>query len=175
MKKKEQVKANVPMSSNEPQIAKEEETSVEEHLYEFSWDGLKDEDIVGLITYIVSEYNKATLKARYELLKEYKQGLLVDADVAEEIDLYEESLAEAKASSSTYHTNVEPPIAMADVINVVACNPSIADGTGNEPQNLRRLLSNKFCCFLIFGLNAKFFFLNSGRHALVIQTLGFEP
>lgn len=29
MKKKEQVKANVPMSSNEPQIAKEEETSVE--------------------------------------------------------------------------------------------------------------------------------------------------
>ncbi|GMN21558.1 hypothetical protein TIFTF001_040054 [Ficus carica] len=109
MKKKKQVKAIVPESSNEPQITGEEEIDVEvnlppgtsllhnkmlgriqEHLDEFSWDGLKrDKDIVELVTHIVDEYEKGTLKARYELLKEYKQGLLVDANVVEEIKLYE--------------------------------------------------------------------------------------
>lgn len=34
----------------------------------------------------MGKYEKATLKAHYELLKEHKQGLLVDADVVEEID-----------------------------------------------------------------------------------------
>ncbi|GMN46179.1 hypothetical protein TIFTF001_015363 [Ficus carica] len=44
--------------------------------------------------------DRATLKAQYYLLKEYKQGLLVDADVEEEIELYEDSLAEVGGSSS---------------------------------------------------------------------------
>ncbi|GMN51248.1 hypothetical protein TIFTF001_020406 [Ficus carica] len=38
----------------------------------------KNTDIVGLATCVVGEYERATLKARYELLKAYKQGLLVD-------------------------------------------------------------------------------------------------
>ena len=40
------------------------------------------------------------MKARYNLLKEYKQGLLVDAEVDEEIELYEESFNEAGCSSA---------------------------------------------------------------------------
>ncbi|GMN60133.1 hypothetical protein TIFTF001_029232 [Ficus carica] len=42
----------------------------------------------------------ATLKARYDLLKEYKQGLLVNAEVDDEIELYEDTLDEAGCSSS---------------------------------------------------------------------------
>ncbi|GMN64925.1 hypothetical protein TIFTF001_033998 [Ficus carica] len=61
----------------------------------------KDGDIVGIVACIVGEHEKAILKARYELLKEYKQGFFVDVDVVEEIKLYEESLVEAKALMST--------------------------------------------------------------------------
>ncbi|GMN22645.1 hypothetical protein TIFTF001_040303 [Ficus carica] len=57
-------------------------------------------DNAKLVADIVNEYSRATLKARYDLLKEYKQGLLVDAEVDEEIELYEESLDEAGTSSS---------------------------------------------------------------------------
>ena len=52
-----------------------------------------------LVAQIVEAYEKATLKARYDLLKEYKQGLLVDADVDDEIELCEDSLAEVGGSS----------------------------------------------------------------------------
>ncbi|GMN20491.1 hypothetical protein TIFTF001_043102 [Ficus carica] len=41
----------------------------------------------------------ATLKARYDLLKEYKQGLLVDVEVDEGIELYEDTLDDAGCSS----------------------------------------------------------------------------
>ncbi|GMN71569.1 hypothetical protein TIFTF001_054118 [Ficus carica] len=68
----------------------------------------KEGDIAGLITRTVGEYEKATFKARYELLKEYKQGLLVDVDAAEEIELNKKSLAEAEASTSAPRTTVEP-------------------------------------------------------------------
>ncbi|GMN55243.1 hypothetical protein TIFTF001_024376 [Ficus carica] len=75
-----------------------------------------------LVTQIVDAYEKATLKARYDLLKEYKQGLLVDADVDEELELYEDSLAKGRGSLSAPAdvavptsneqdpTDVEPPI-----------------------------------------------------------------
>ncbi|GMN26889.1 hypothetical protein TIFTF001_040928 [Ficus carica] len=59
-----------------------------------------EDDNSALVTQIVDAYEKATLKAHYDLLKEYKQGLLVDADVEEEIELYEDSPAEAEESSS---------------------------------------------------------------------------
>ena len=39
----------------------------------------KDADNLVLVTPIVCEYERATLKACYELLKEYKKGLIVDA------------------------------------------------------------------------------------------------
>ncbi|GMN48554.1 hypothetical protein TIFTF001_017719 [Ficus carica] len=53
-----------------------------------------------LVARIINAYERATLKARYDLLKEYKKGLLVDTDVEEEIELFEDSLAEAEDSSS---------------------------------------------------------------------------
>ncbi|GMN47401.1 hypothetical protein TIFTF001_016571 [Ficus carica] len=53
-----------------------------------------------LAVQILDAYEKATLKARYDLLKEYKQGLIVDAEVDEEIELYEEFLDEAGCSSA---------------------------------------------------------------------------
>ncbi|GMN66710.1 hypothetical protein TIFTF001_035771 [Ficus carica] len=49
-------------------------------------------------TQILDAFKKATLKARYDLLKE--QGLLVDAEVDEEIELYEDTLDDAGCSSS---------------------------------------------------------------------------
>ncbi|GMN51015.1 hypothetical protein TIFTF001_020158 [Ficus carica] len=68
----------------------------------------KDADNSVLVTCIVGEYESATLKARYELLKEYKQGLLVDAEVDEEIELFEEPLAEAGDSPSVTNTSIKP-------------------------------------------------------------------
>ncbi|GMN64234.1 hypothetical protein TIFTF001_033310 [Ficus carica] len=47
-----------------------------------------------------SHGRQPTLKERYDLLKEYKQGLFVDTDVDEEIKLYEDSLTEARGPSS---------------------------------------------------------------------------
>ncbi|GMN58295.1 hypothetical protein TIFTF001_027390 [Ficus carica] len=46
-----------------------------------------DVDIAGLVAHMIDEYSKATLKACYELLNEYKQGLLVEGDVDKEIEL----------------------------------------------------------------------------------------
>ena len=54
-----------------------------------------------LLLALLTHMRKATLKAHYDLLKEYKQGLLVDADLEEEIELYEETLVEVGESSST--------------------------------------------------------------------------
>ncbi|GMN20599.1 hypothetical protein TIFTF001_034364 [Ficus carica] len=48
---------------------------------------------------ILDAFEKATLKPRYDLLKEYRQGLLVDAEVDEEIELYEDTLDDAGCSS----------------------------------------------------------------------------
>jgi chromosome segregation ATPase len=79
-------------------------------------------DKSSLVIQIKDAFEKATLKARYDLLKEYKRGLLVDAEVDEEIELYEEGPDEAgcssaapaeddmPASSEQEHTEAEPPV-----------------------------------------------------------------
>ncbi|GMN65634.1 hypothetical protein TIFTF001_034703 [Ficus carica] len=36
---------------------------------------------------ILDAFEKATIKARYDLLKQYKQGLFVEAEIEEELDL----------------------------------------------------------------------------------------
>ncbi|GMN36613.1 hypothetical protein TIFTF001_042474 [Ficus carica] len=41
-----------------------------------------------LATQILDAFEKATIKARYDLLKEFKQGLFVEAEIDEEIELY---------------------------------------------------------------------------------------
>ncbi|GMN65352.1 hypothetical protein TIFTF001_034417 [Ficus carica] len=75
-----------------------------------------------LVAKIVDAYEKSTLKARYDLLKEYKQGLLVDAEVDDEIELYKDTLDKAGCSSSALAdktipasndqgpSGVEPPV-----------------------------------------------------------------
>ncbi|GMN51390.1 hypothetical protein TIFTF001_020552 [Ficus carica] len=57
-------------------------------------------DNSALVAQITDAFENATLKARYDLLKEYKQGFLVDAEVDDEIELYEDTLDEAGCSSS---------------------------------------------------------------------------
>ena len=47
----------------------------------------KEADNSMLVACIVDAYERTTLKARYDLLKEYKQGLLVSTKVEEEIEL----------------------------------------------------------------------------------------
>ncbi|GMN21858.1 hypothetical protein TIFTF001_045565 [Ficus carica] len=76
-------------------------------------------DNSALVAKIVDAYEKATFKARYDLLKEYKQGLLVEADVDDEIELHEDeagcSLSApadviVPASNEQGPSGVEPPI-----------------------------------------------------------------
>ena len=76
-------------------------------------------DRSSLVIQIQDAFEKATLKARYDLLKQYKQGLLVDAEVDEEIELYEDVPDEAGCSSAAptedvmpeqEHVEAEPPV-----------------------------------------------------------------
>jgi chromosome segregation ATPase len=57
-------------------------------------------DNSSLATQILDAFEKATLKARFDLLKEYKQGLLVEAEVDAELELLEDVLDEAGCSSA---------------------------------------------------------------------------
>ena len=60
-----------------------------------------------LIAKIENAYERATVKARYDLLKDYKQGLLVEAEIDEEIEVYEllDDKPPAQASGE-----IEPPV-----------------------------------------------------------------
>jgi len=70
-----------------------------------------------LVDKMLGFHERATMKARYDLLKEYKQGLLNDAEVDEEIELYEElegaetsASVPAQASEQNEPLTVEPPV-----------------------------------------------------------------
>ncbi|GMN55830.1 hypothetical protein TIFTF001_024953 [Ficus carica] len=65
---------------------------------------LKTEKAV-LATQILDAFEKATIKARYDLLKQYKQGLFVDAEIEEELDLWKD---EFKGPSSAPAITIEP-------------------------------------------------------------------
>ena len=56
---------------------------------------------------MVDDYEKVTLKACSELLKEYKEGFHTEWDVDGEIELYEESFADGKASASVPQMKTE--------------------------------------------------------------------
>ena len=56
---------------------------------------------------LLDVHERSTLKARYEVLKQHKQGSLVDAEVDDEIEMYE-TLIEPENPSST--PNIEPPV-----------------------------------------------------------------
>ncbi|GMN61291.1 hypothetical protein TIFTF001_030442 [Ficus carica] len=98
----------------------------------------KDVDILRLVTRIVGEYERATLKAHYELLKEYRRGLLVNADVDEEIELFEESTAEVGDPPSAPSSSIEQVATVAptaDEPRHVAVERYSFDGpNGNPPK-----------------------------------------
>ncbi|GMN54014.1 hypothetical protein TIFTF001_023144 [Ficus carica] len=71
-----------------------------------------------LATQIMDAFKKATFKTRYDILKDYKAGLLDEAQIDEEIEMFEEnypkevrSLSSVPASAPTEAepSNVEPP------------------------------------------------------------------
>ena len=91
-------------------------------------------DRSSLIIQIKDAFEKATLKARYDLLKEYKQGLLVDAEVDEEIELYEEGPDEAGCSSTAPAEGVMP--ALDEQEPIIAEPPVIA--APSEDREMRK-------------------------------------
>lgn len=54
-----------------------------------------------LATQILDPTEKATFKARYDILKDYKEGLLDEAQVDEEIEMFEEDFPEEVRRSSS--------------------------------------------------------------------------
>ncbi|GMN27432.1 hypothetical protein TIFTF001_044121 [Ficus carica] len=71
-----------------------------------------------LATQIMDAFEKATFKARYDILKDYKAGLLDEAQIDEEIEMFEEDYPEevrsfsavpASALTEAEPSNVEPP------------------------------------------------------------------
>ena len=79
-------------------------------------------------------------------MKEYKQGLLVDTDVEEEIELYKESIAEAKAPTSGPSTSVEQLATAAPTtaneIRPFAVNPFTSDGPINDPLEFEKTVKH---------------------------------
>ncbi|GMN27825.1 hypothetical protein TIFTF001_044164 [Ficus carica] len=72
-----------------------------------------------LATQIMDEFEKATLKARYDILKDYKAGLLDEVQIDEEIEMFEEdypdevrnlSAVPASVPAEAENMNVEPPV-----------------------------------------------------------------
>ncbi|GMN28337.1 hypothetical protein TIFTF001_041153 [Ficus carica] len=72
-----------------------------------------------LASQIMDAFEKATLKARYDILKDYKAGLLDEAQIDEEIEMFEEDYPDEARSLSAVpksmpaeaeNANVEPPV-----------------------------------------------------------------
>ena len=70
-----------------------------------------------LATQIMNAFEKATIKARYDILKDYKAGLLDEAQIDEEIEMFEEDYPEevrslsvpSSAPKQTEPSNVDQP------------------------------------------------------------------
>lgn len=91
-------------------------------------------------------YEKATCNAPYEFLKKYKQGLFLDANVAEEIEFYNESLVKDDASTSALRTIIEAPTSTAtstiDEPNPTTFKPRITYEPKEDPTNTEQDTEN---------------------------------
>ncbi|GMN25492.1 hypothetical protein TIFTF001_043900 [Ficus carica] len=129
-KRKEPAKAIVPESNIEPELTKEEENTKPPRRFLMGW-------FERLVPRVVGEYERTTLKARYELLKEYKQGLLVDTNVEEEIELFEESITEADVQTSAPITSFEQVATAASTIvngtKLIGIKPPTVDEPRSDP------------------------------------------
>ncbi|GMN66986.1 hypothetical protein TIFTF001_036053 [Ficus carica] len=81
-------------------------------------------DNSSLAAQILDVFEKATLKARYDIIKEHKQGLLVDGEVDEEIELYEEDNPDETRASSSVPASASTQPGPLDVEPPVHANPS---------------------------------------------------
>ncbi|GMN25450.1 hypothetical protein TIFTF001_047725 [Ficus carica] len=77
-----------------------------------------------LATQIMDAFEKATLKARYDILKDYKAGLLDEAQIDEEIEMFEEDYPEEVRSLSDAPTSVSAEAENANVEPPFQANPS---------------------------------------------------
>ncbi|GMN22578.1 hypothetical protein TIFTF001_040290 [Ficus carica] len=77
-----------------------------------------------LAAQIMDAFEKATLKARYDILKDYKAGLLDEAQIDEEIEMFEEDYPEEVRSLSVAPTSVPAEAENANAEPPVPANPS---------------------------------------------------
>ncbi|GMN49255.1 hypothetical protein TIFTF001_018410 [Ficus carica] len=77
-----------------------------------------------LATQIMDAFEKATLKARYDILKDYKAGLLDEAQIDEEIEMFEEDYPDEVRSLSTVPASAPTEAEPADVEPPAQANPS---------------------------------------------------
>ncbi|GMN19658.1 hypothetical protein TIFTF001_039862 [Ficus carica] len=77
-----------------------------------------------LATQIMDAFEKATLKARYDILKDYKAGLLDEAQIDEEIEMFEEDYPDEARSLSAVSESMPAEAENANVGPPVQANPS---------------------------------------------------
>ncbi|GMN21892.1 hypothetical protein TIFTF001_043425 [Ficus carica] len=77
-----------------------------------------------LATQIMDAFENATLKARYDVLKDYKVGLLDEAQIDEEIEMFEEDYPDEVRSLSSVHASASTEAEPADVEPPAQTNPS---------------------------------------------------
>ncbi|GMN56098.1 hypothetical protein TIFTF001_025212 [Ficus carica] len=77
-----------------------------------------------LATQIMDAFEKATLKAQYDILKDYKAGLLDEAQIDEEIEMFEEDYPDEVRSLSSVPASAPIEAEPADVEPPVQANPS---------------------------------------------------
>ncbi|GMN58688.1 hypothetical protein TIFTF001_027794 [Ficus carica] len=76
-----------------------------------------------LAAQIMDAFEKATLKARYDILKDYKAGLLDEAQIDEEIEMFEEDYPDEARSLSSVPASVPTEAEPADVEPPAQANP----------------------------------------------------
>ncbi|GMN23776.1 hypothetical protein TIFTF001_040492 [Ficus carica] len=81
-------------------------------------------DNAALATQIMDAFEKATLKARYDILKDYKAGLLDEAQINEEIEMFEEDYPDEVRSLSSVPASAPTGAEPADVEPPAQANPS---------------------------------------------------
>ncbi|GMN31395.1 hypothetical protein TIFTF001_041583 [Ficus carica] len=77
-----------------------------------------------LANQIMDAFEKATLKARYDILKDYKAGLLDEAQIDEEIEMFEEDYPDEVRSLSSVPASAPAEAEPAIVEPPVQANPS---------------------------------------------------
>ncbi|GMN66222.1 hypothetical protein TIFTF001_035287 [Ficus carica] len=77
-----------------------------------------------LAAQIMDAFEKATFKARYDILKDYREGLLNEALIDEEIEMYEEDYPDEARCSSAVPSSAPTKAGPSDVEPSVQVNPS---------------------------------------------------